>query len=331
MPFYFSKVEVNGLSNLPKKNTPVILAPNHQNAFLDAIVVAVFYKQPIYFLARASVFKSVFNKFLRAINMRPVFRIRDGYENLTKNNEVFNECEQLLFDGKSLLVFPEADHGEEYYLRTLSRGVPRIAFDSYLNDGVDVEIVPVGINYTDHFCSGGKLFLNFGKALKTSSLINCDASRGSNLNSIRATLYEGLKEVMLLPDRDALYQHKKIFIKKSGEGYGFEKLRMKLNEVGHIEQSRNYFLSVVTLLLTIPNLPFYVLIWSILNAKVPSRIFHASVKYALIMLVSWLWLFMLFTSIAIWKDYLTALFVICIGIVSAYIRTKIVSKTRFYS
>ena len=41
IPFYFSSVEINGKENIPKECRPIILAPNHQNAFLDAIVIAV--------------------------------------------------------------------------------------------------------------------------------------------------------------------------------------------------------------------------------------------------------------------------------------------------
>ncbi len=37
------------------------------------------------------------------------------FQTLLKNHEVFDDCTQLLKENKSLLVFPEADHGEEYY------------------------------------------------------------------------------------------------------------------------------------------------------------------------------------------------------------------------
>jgi len=331
IPFYFSSVEINGKENIPKECRPIILAPNHQNAFLDAIVIAVFYDQPIYFLARASVFKGIFNKFLRAINMRPVFRMRDGYENLSKNHEVFDECAQLLKDNKSLLVFPEADHGEEYYLRKLSRGVPRIVHQAVVHDNLDVDIIPIGINYTHHFFSGGKLFLNFGPPLKVNDGFSSDLKEGAILNDIRSHIAREVKNLMLLPDKDEKYEEAKSFIMKEGRKYDFGSLQQILLFNKLESSSPRLLVKVITRFMTIPNLPFYTLIWVILKTKVPDPIFHASIKFAAIMLVAWLWFVGLFCVVFIWKGILLALLVLGTCITSAYFRTKCVSSTRFYS
>jgi len=331
MPFYFSDVEVIGKSNLQEKDRAIIFAPNHQNAFLDAIVLAVYVQQPIYFLARASVFKGFFDKFLRAINMRPVYRIRDGYENLSKNHKVFDDCTQLLKDKKSLLVFPEAEHGEEYYLRSLSRGLPRIVLQAYLEGETDVDIIPVGINYSNHFNSGGKLFLNFGNPIKTSDIFDSEKSYGKNLNSIRSAIKVELEELMLLPTQDKLYSKKKKYIQKQGIYYTFDVLKSLLNKQNLYFGNPNMFLRVISYFLLLFNFPFYLLIWSVLSLKVPKRIFHASIKFASIMLLSPFWLIMFFFAIYIWKGIFFSTVLTLILVSSAYLRTQFFSKARSFS
>ena len=49
---FYGKVEVKGLENIPR-NEPVIFAPNHQNALMDALIVLFSAPQDIVFLARA--------------------------------------------------------------------------------------------------------------------------------------------------------------------------------------------------------------------------------------------------------------------------------------
>ena len=55
LPIYFGRFEVNGRENIPKED-PFILAPNHQNAFLDAIMMGCYNDKPVHFLTRSDVF-----------------------------------------------------------------------------------------------------------------------------------------------------------------------------------------------------------------------------------------------------------------------------------
>ncbi|MBT8232059.1 MAG: 1-acyl-sn-glycerol-3-phosphate acyltransferase [Bacteroidia bacterium] len=321
-PFYFSSIEINGLKNISKSG-PIIFAPNHQNAFLDAIVVAMVSPRPIYFLARASVFSSIFNRFLRAINMRPVFRIRDGYESLSKNAEVFDECSKLLSEGKTLLLFPEADHGIEYYLRPLSRGLSRIAYQGQLATDSDVQILPVGINYFDHVRSGSKLTLNFGEPLKVKEFITNDFPPGHIYNEIRTSLSLELKKVMVIPDKADNYGLKKSSLKDL-EHLDFDKLRMTLGEDENIQKPNSPIKKYLRSIFYIPNAPFYLLVKAILKKKVKDPIFHASIKYAFAMLASPIWLGAIFLVIFKLYSLKVAICVLFIQIVSALLRVKLV-------
>ena len=48
---YYGKVEVRGTKNIPRK-APVIFAPNHQNALMDALIVLFSAPGDVVFLAR---------------------------------------------------------------------------------------------------------------------------------------------------------------------------------------------------------------------------------------------------------------------------------------
>ena len=64
---------------------PLLIAANHPNSFLDAIIVSTLFKRPVYSLARGDAFAGkFFTTILTSLNMLPVYRISEGPENLEK-------------------------------------------------------------------------------------------------------------------------------------------------------------------------------------------------------------------------------------------------------
>ncbi len=160
--FYFKSIEVCGKENVPAG--PVIFTPNHQNAFMDALVLICHSDKEIHSMVRASVFNQSFLAWLlRTLNMMPVFRIRDGYQSLGRNEAVFNNCYDLLNGGKSLLIFPEGNHDLHRRVPPLSKGFTRIAFGAMeANDWqTDLHIVPVGFNYSQHTKAGSRVHMTY--------------------------------------------------------------------------------------------------------------------------------------------------------------------------
>ncbi len=166
---FYRRIEINGVDTYPKEG-PVLLAPNHQNAFMDALIPAVFAPKPIHFLVRADVFKPGFaDAFLRSLNMMPVYRQRDGINNLNKNDQVFEECFKILREGGTLLIFPEASHLGERRLRPLSKGFTRILFGALEDhDHLHIKVVPLGLNYSSYHESQSRLIVNWGAPLSVS-------------------------------------------------------------------------------------------------------------------------------------------------------------------
>lgn len=150
MFFYFRRTKIHGIQNIPK-NKPVLILANHQNALLDALLIAVNLDRFAYFLTRAGVFKKSFvSKLLHSLNMLPVYRVRDGWSNLTNNNSIFEICSELLHQNKTVVIFPEGGHNLVRRVRPLSKGFTRIVFDTLEKyPKMDIQLVPIGLNFVD--------------------------------------------------------------------------------------------------------------------------------------------------------------------------------------
>ncbi len=172
---YYRKIEVINLHRIPK-NQPVILAPNHQNALMDAMILVC--KTPFQnvFLARADIFKGKrIIRFLNYVNIMPVYRIRDGIENVKRNDEVFDKTVKVLHNRHNpLSVFPEGNHGDKRRLRSLVKGLFRIAFQAQVKYGKEpvVKIVPIGIDYGHYQNFRTTLFMNVGEPMEVSEFMD---------------------------------------------------------------------------------------------------------------------------------------------------------------
>jgi 1-acyl-sn-glycerol-3-phosphate acyltransferase len=170
LKFFYSSVKVRGKENLPK-NKPILYIPNHQNSFMDALHVATTTWPVIYFLTRAEAFKpNIVGKFLWSLYMLPVYRVRDGLKSVQKNNHIFELCIQYLKNKDTVLVFAEANHNLKRRIRSLSKGFTRIAFgaEDKFEWELDLQIVPVVVNYSEHQAGGNKVQVNYGEAIPVS-------------------------------------------------------------------------------------------------------------------------------------------------------------------
>ncbi|MFN5170585.1 MAG: 1-acyl-sn-glycerol-3-phosphate acyltransferase [Cyclobacteriaceae bacterium] len=148
--FYFRQLRVSGTTSIPRG--AVLFAANHQNAFLDALLMVCTSHRYTHFLTRADIFRKGWaKKMLSLINLIPIYRIRDGWHSLGENQKTFDRCTEILLKEEALIIFPEGNHGWKRQLRPLSKGFTR-ALQGALEQQPQqsVHVVPVGINYTEH-------------------------------------------------------------------------------------------------------------------------------------------------------------------------------------
>jgi len=200
---FLKRIKVKGLKNYPR-NRPVIIAANHTNAFLDAIIFHFVFFENVYSLARGDIFKSAINRFiLNKFNILPIFRIQEGAENLYRNEESFNKSIQVLEYNKPLLIFPEGNCVQEKRLRKLKKGMARIAFlaEEKNNFQMDLCILPVGINYLNFTKFRGELFLNIGKPIDVKTYKELYFSdKQKSFTALSNDAETNLKELLVIVD-----------------------------------------------------------------------------------------------------------------------------------
>ncbi|WGH75828.1 lysophospholipid acyltransferase family protein [Tenacibaculum tangerinum] len=164
--FYAKKITVVGNDNIPKKQA-VIFTANHPNGLLDPLLIATHIQRRTNFLVRAAVFKNpTIAKFFNLLGMMPIYRIRDGVKQLGKNEEIFNKCQEILKENKTLLIFPEGSHNKNRTIRPLSKGFTRIIFKTLDNfPNTQIHIVPVGITYQQVSNYPSKAAIHFGSPI----------------------------------------------------------------------------------------------------------------------------------------------------------------------
>ncbi|HEX9649333.1 MAG TPA: 1-acyl-sn-glycerol-3-phosphate acyltransferase [Cyclobacteriaceae bacterium] len=165
--FFFRKMEIKGKEHCPATG-PVIVVANHPATFFDPIVIAMLLKTPLFFLAKAVIFKSRFAAaFFRFFNVIPIHRAQDDPASVGKNEETFKECYQHLKQNGALMVFPEGISQSVRQLLKIKTGTARIALGAeFQNDfNLGVKILPIGLNYSNQEKFQSNLFISIGEPI----------------------------------------------------------------------------------------------------------------------------------------------------------------------
>lgn len=326
LPLYFGKLEINGRENIPKEG-PYIIAPNHQNAFLDAILMGVYNSKPVHFLTRADVFVKPFLGALASLNMLPVYRKRDGYEKLRKNEETFAYCQTLLSNGKPVLIFPEGNMAEGHFLRPLTKGIARLALQTQQQLDDELMILPVGINYYSHHNPRYKCIINFGKPLVVNDYIDLYIShKAKGLIQLRGDLSTRMKELLLIPD-DKNYCEKLNAFNRNNEHYNFSEFRQAIASGGYKEADYNPTLNTVAMLLAIFNPLSIGGVNFLFKNIIKEKQFTSSIKYILGLVLSVIWWVLLFLVLSLLANYQLALAATLLSIIVLFVRSWILKRS----
>ena len=199
--FYSKKIRISGLKNIPKKGA-VMFAVNHPNGLIDSLFITTNCPRKNYYLVRASAFKKpLIKKILNALNLMPVYRIRDGLNQVSKNLEVFEQCYKLFNNQKVLMIFPEASHNAKRTVRNLSKGFTRIVFGAIdKNPNLKITIIPVGVTYQNVGVFPTKIAIKFGIPFQVNSYYDSnDVHQSANI--IKEKVSNQLKKLSVhIPD-----------------------------------------------------------------------------------------------------------------------------------
>jgi 1-acyl-sn-glycerol-3-phosphate acyltransferase len=197
---YYRKLVVINIDRVPK-GKPIIFSPNHQNAAVDGFMVGGTYPKASAFLARADIFKKKWvARFLTIIKIMPIYRIRDGFDALKNNDEVFQNTVDVIRSHHAIVILPEGNHDDTKRLRILKKGIARIAFQAEEASGnkLDLQIVPVGINYADFRKFRTTVLVNYGHPIPVSEYIDYyKENNQEGMNRLRNRISADLQGLMV--------------------------------------------------------------------------------------------------------------------------------------
>ena len=195
---HYRSVTIKGRENLPQHDA-YILAPCHQNALMDALLILLIHPRPIAFLARADIFqKKAQAKALNFLRIGPVYRIRDGRDNLSRNDQVFRNSREVLEKGVPLCLMAEGTHNDKHQMLPLVKGMFRIACGTQKELGdKPLYIVPVGLDYDHYEDLYHNVCINIGKPIDVRPFMaEYETNEPVALNQMRQALAEGLGQQM---------------------------------------------------------------------------------------------------------------------------------------
>jgi len=209
LPLFCRKLVIDDPEKLKEKG-PLLLAANHPNSFLDSIIINTIFQEPVWSLARGDVFKKPFYiKLLKAFKMLPVYRTREGVENLSENYKTFESCLEIFKKNGIITIYSEGQCINEWHLRPLKKGTARLALKAW-EEGIPLRVIPVSINYSSFTRFGKNLFIYFGEPIDHDQ-IDASASEGIKHAQFNQLLEAQLrKTVYEIPLNDKKAQQEKL-------------------------------------------------------------------------------------------------------------------------
>ena len=176
-----------------------MITANHPNSFLDAVIIGSVFKRPVHYLARGDAFtKSWHSRLLRLLNMIPVYRLSEGKENLSLNEDAFARSKEVLSQNGIVLIFIEGVSKQTHELQAFKKGAARIALDS--KELENFRVIPLGIAYNSFDKFGKRVTINIGEPRGVKTLLLFD-EEAKNMRHFNSTMYEKIERLVIMPTR----------------------------------------------------------------------------------------------------------------------------------
>ena len=204
----YRNVRYVGREKIPQDGA-VIYAVNHTNVLMDALVLLAMDHRPKVFVARADIFRNPkLAKILTWLKIMPIMRIRDGYDEVKKNNETFEKAVDVLRDKIPFCIFPEGTHQAKYSSLPLSKGIFRIAFQAQeMMPDMPLYIVPVGLRYGNFFRFRSTVRVQIGDPINVGEFIaaHSDQKAAEQMVEMKDVLTERMKNTIFYIPNDENY------------------------------------------------------------------------------------------------------------------------------
>lgn len=152
--WFYRDVAASGMEHVPREG-PLLIAVNHQNALVDALIAGWLLPRRVTLTAKATIFANPIAAFVfRRVGILPLRRAVDEAKrgapvtDAERNAASFAAVTATLQRGGAVLIFPEGRSHSEPALAPLRSGLARMALDA--RDGAGVRglmIVPIGLTF----------------------------------------------------------------------------------------------------------------------------------------------------------------------------------------
>jgi 1-acyl-sn-glycerol-3-phosphate acyltransferase len=181
--WFYRDVTVRHRDRIPSGTTPLLLAVNHPNALVDALLIGWMLPRRLTITAKATLFENpLLAWFLRVAGVVPLRRASDERHRLagsthsempgaptserpdqTRNLDAFRAILDRLEQGGAVLIFPEGKSHDEPRLAPLRTGPARIALQAQHEGRIhSLAIVPIGLVFERKEAPRSRVLIDVG-------------------------------------------------------------------------------------------------------------------------------------------------------------------------
>lgn len=172
--WFYSDIRIVGHHNVPESG-PIIVAANHPNALVDALVAGWILPRRLSITAKATLVENPALAILfRMLGIVPLRRVSDeqkkqldGTLDPARNQGAFHRVLEVLRGDGVVLIFPEGKSHNEPTLAPLRSGLARIALQARDEYGIKgVQVLPLGLNFQAKGEPNSIVIAEFGEPIR---------------------------------------------------------------------------------------------------------------------------------------------------------------------
>lgn len=182
--WFYGDIIVDGRERIPRRG-PILVAMNHQNALVDALLAMWVVPRTVRITAKATIAANPLGALLvRLLGIVSLRRSADEGATIdrTRNEAAFSAIEGALRDGQAVLMFPEGRSHSDPGIAPLKTGLARAALRARASGVRGVRIVPIGAAFED------KAQPSSDAALVVGELIDVDAWLGDEPHALTSAV-----------------------------------------------------------------------------------------------------------------------------------------------
>ncbi|MBX3255251.1 MAG: 1-acyl-sn-glycerol-3-phosphate acyltransferase [Chitinophagaceae bacterium] len=195
--FFFRRKIVCGRS-LQQLKGPAIIAANHPDSLMDAVVIGCTCTQQVHFTIRSDMFNNkLFGFLLNRLNGIPVYRSSEEKEKLRENFRTIELCKKILQNNGIIIIFAEGQTLHDWNLKPIKSGVSKIVHHAISDASLKNRLVvlPVGLTYSNYEHPGKTIIIQPGESIYPGA-INAQLSDGIWKQTFNSMLFQKLEPLI---------------------------------------------------------------------------------------------------------------------------------------